>query len=97
MAKVAIGDGHSIFVLKGDYAYTKCRCGTGQLSNGNTKNKSIYSFALSNVKAVAAGEITPFSYSMMDPFTDPVEMTPDNSVLIMKITRPGPLKFLHPV
>ena len=59
MAKVAIGDGHSIFVLKGDYAYTTGRGGSGQLANGNTNNQSNYSFALSNVKAVAADKITP--------------------------------------
>jgi alpha-tubulin suppressor-like RCC1 family protein len=55
VAKVAIGDGHSIFVLKGDYAYTTGRGGSGQLANGSTNNQSNYSFALSNVKAVAAG------------------------------------------
>ncbi|MBT7651322.1 MAG: hypothetical protein HN553_10135, partial [Opitutae bacterium] len=56
VAKVAIGGGHSIFVLKGDYAYTTGQGTSGQLANGGSTNQSNYSFALSNVKHAAAGE-----------------------------------------
>ena len=56
VAKVATGGGHSIFILKGDFAYTTGRGGSGQLANGSSSNQSNYSFALSNVKHAAAGE-----------------------------------------
>ena len=56
VAKVAIGGGHSIFILKGDYAYTTGRGKSGQLANGGSSNQLNYSFALSNVKHAAAGE-----------------------------------------
>ena len=56
VAKVAIGGGHSIFILKGDYAYTTGRGTSGQLANGGSTNQSNYSFALPNVKHAAAGE-----------------------------------------
>ena len=51
VAKVAIGGGHSIFILKGDYAYTTGRGTSGQLANGGSSNQSNYSFALSERQA----------------------------------------------
>ena len=55
VSKVAVGGGHSIFLLKGDYAYADRSGTSGQLGNGELSNSSTYEFAMSGVKSVAAG------------------------------------------